>query len=311
MRCISSENLLTECCALDLLSDKQGVWVSVPRSREHDRRALERTSLSLVQRVRVLLADRAGHSIQKVLKAIQVVQRQLAQGLRLQQSQRLLQGPRLHSVRACQYVFVEYIGSSGAAITADDIARFPKPPSNVKLSWVVAFVADAGPSAAPTGEFVCTSGSLCSGSKLDSVLLSSLKSVAGAEVYAGLGGPLYPSWPTTSAPGYAATAAQSLIAFAKANLLAGYDLNFQAGLNDDWVKQWTSIVGTLTAAGLVTTINPSVSSKEAYIKLTSALGAQLSRLCQATKQLGPSEWYQPGQQADKKLAAFLQQRSGM
>ncbi|DBB13425.1 TPA: hypothetical protein ACH3X3_005155 [Trebouxia sp. C0006] len=147
---------------------------------------------------------------------------------------------------ACQYVFVEYIGSSGAAITADDIARFPKPPSNVKLSWVVAFVADAGPSAAPTGEFVCTSGSLCSGSKLDSVLLSSLKSVAGAEVYAGLGGPLYPSWPTTSAPGYAATAAQSLIAFAKANLLAGYDLNFQAGLNDDWVKQWTSIVGTLT-----------------------------------------------------------------
>ncbi len=36
MRCISSEYLLTQCCALDLVSDKQGVFVPVPRSRGHD-----------------------------------------------------------------------------------------------------------------------------------------------------------------------------------------------------------------------------------------------------------------------------------
>ena len=43
-----------------------------------------------------------GYSIHKVLKAIQVVQRQLALILRLQQAQqRLLQGPQLPSVSYC------------------------------------------------------------------------------------------------------------------------------------------------------------------------------------------------------------------
>ncbi len=33
---ISSEYLLTSCCALDLVSDKQGVFVPLLRSRERD-----------------------------------------------------------------------------------------------------------------------------------------------------------------------------------------------------------------------------------------------------------------------------------
>lgn len=62
------------------------------------------------------------------------------------------------------------------------------------------------------------------------------------QVYAGLGGANYPEWPEESPDGYADAAAKSLIAYAKTNKLAGYDLDFENGLNDDWVKQWTSIV---------------------------------------------------------------------
>ena len=64
-------------------------------------------------------------------------------------------------------------------------------------------------------------------------------------MYAGLGGANYPNWPTSSASGYANTAAQSLIAYAKANNLDGYDLDFENGLNADWVTQWTQIIPQL------------------------------------------------------------------
>ena len=57
-----------------------------------------------------------------------------------------------------------------------------------------------------------------------------------------MGGANYPNWPTSSAAGYANTAAASLIAYAKANNLDGYDLDFENGLNADWVTQWTSII---------------------------------------------------------------------
>jgi len=59
---------------------------------------------------------------------------------------------------------------------------------------------------------------------------------------AGVGGANYPNWPTSSAAGYANTAAASLIAYAKSNNLDGYDLDFENGLNADWVTQWTSII---------------------------------------------------------------------
>ena len=49
----------------------------------------------------------------------------------------------------------------------------------------------------------------------------------------------------SSASGYANTAAQSLIAYAKANNLDGYDLDFENGLNADWVTQWTQIIPQL------------------------------------------------------------------
>ena len=62
------------------------------------------------------------------------------------------------------------------------------------------------------------------------------------QVYAGLGGANYPSWPDSSPDGYADKAAASLIAYAKNNNLVGYDLDFENGLNDDWVTQWTSII---------------------------------------------------------------------
>lgn len=62
------------------------------------------------------------------------------------------------------------------------------------------------------------------------------------QVWAGLGGANYPSWPKSSSSAYADTAASSLIAYAEANKLAGYDLDFENGLNDDWVTQWTSII---------------------------------------------------------------------
>ena len=67
-------------------------------------------------------------------------------------------------------------------------------------------------------------------------------------MYAGLGGANYPSWPDSSPDGYADAAAQSLIAYAKANNLAGYDLDFEKGLNDDWVTQWTSIIPQLAVS---------------------------------------------------------------
>ena len=76
-------------------------------------------------------------------------------------------------------------------------------------------------------------------------------SVYNVQVLAGLGGPTYPAWPTTSSADYAATAAKSLIAYAAVNSLAGYDLNFQNGLNDDWVTQWTAIVSLLVVSSVV------------------------------------------------------------
>ena len=70
----------------------------------------------------------------------------------------------------------------------------------------------------------------------------SLKRLQCSQVYVGLGGANYPTWPSSSPSGYTNTAAKSLIAFATKNNIQGYDLDFENGLNDDWVTQWSSIV---------------------------------------------------------------------
>lgn len=64
-----------------------------------------------------------------------------------------------------------------------------------------------------------------------------------------------------SSADYANNAAQSLIAYALLNSLDGYDLNFQTGLNEDWVKQWTSIVSQLVVSScLYCVINVTVAT---------------------------------------------------
>lgn len=82
------------------------------------------------------------------------------------------------------YDLVEYIGTSGSTLTSADIGKFPLPPSNVKLTWVVAFIGDATSSTTPSGHFGCTGGSFCSGSSLDQGLISALKGVSNAKVRA-------------------------------------------------------------------------------------------------------------------------------
>jgi len=82
------------------------------------------------------------------------------------------------------YDLVEYIGTSGSTLTSADIGKFPLPPSNVKLTWVVAFIGDATSSTIPSGHFGCTGGSFCSGSGLDQGLVSALKGVSNAKVLA-------------------------------------------------------------------------------------------------------------------------------
>lgn len=80
------------------------------------------------------------------------------------------------------YDLVEYIGTSGSTLTSTDIGNFPLPPSNVKLTWVVAFIGDATSSSTPSGNFGCTGGSFCSGSDLDQGLVSALKGFSNAKV---------------------------------------------------------------------------------------------------------------------------------
>nr|QOL01208.1 putative extracellular protein TR9_016 [Trebouxia lynnae] len=176
------------------------------------------------------------------------------------------------------YQLVEYVGTSGATLTTGDIAKFPSPPDNVRLSWVVAFVGDATSDTTPSGTFRCTGGSFCSGADLDQDLITAVKAIGGSnangqtQVYAGLGGANYPSWPDSSPDGYADKAAASLIAYAKNNNLVGYDLDFENGLNDDWVTQWTSIIFQLEKAGVIVTIDPFSGTKERYGQLYAALG---------------------------------------
>ena len=77
---------------------------------------------------------------------------------------------------------MEYVGTSGATLSTDDIAKFPTPPDSVSLSWVVAFVGDATSKTSPSGHFVCTGGSFCSGNNLDQDLIAALKGVGDAQV---------------------------------------------------------------------------------------------------------------------------------
>ena len=77
------------------------------------------------------------------------------------------------------YDLVEYLGASGSTVTSADIGKFP---SNVKLTWVVAFIGDATSSSTRSGKFGCTGGSFCSGSGLDQRLISALKGVSNAKV---------------------------------------------------------------------------------------------------------------------------------
>ena len=77
---------------------------------------------------------------------------------------------------------MEYVGTSGATLTTDDIAKFPTPPDSVALSWVVAFVGDATSDTSPSGDFVCTGGSFCSGDNLDQDLIAALKQVGNSQV---------------------------------------------------------------------------------------------------------------------------------
>lgn len=81
------------------------------------------------------------------------------------------------------YQLVEYIGTSGATLTTDEIAKFPSPPDNVLLSWVVAFVGDATSDTTPSGTFGCTGGSFCSGSDLDQDLITALKGAGGSNLH--------------------------------------------------------------------------------------------------------------------------------
>ena len=97
-----------------------------------------------------------------------------AAGSRQLREHRILQASDLPT-----YQLVEYIGTSGATLTADDIAKFPLPPDNVQLSWVIAFVGDGTSNSAPSGTFGCTGGSFCSGADLDQDLISALKAVGG------------------------------------------------------------------------------------------------------------------------------------
>lgn len=84
------------------------------------------------------------------------------------------------------YELVEYIGTSGSTLTAADIAKFPTPPSSVSLTWVVAFVGDATSGSTPSGNFVCTGGSFCSGNNLNQALITALKGVSHAQVSASM-----------------------------------------------------------------------------------------------------------------------------
>ena len=83
---------------------------------------------------------------------------------------------------AAVYELVEYVGTSGSTLTPADIAKFPKPPSSVRLTWVIAFVGDATSTTTPSGKFACTGGSFCSGSNLDQTLVTALKGVSNAQV---------------------------------------------------------------------------------------------------------------------------------
>lgn len=93
-------------------------------------------------------------------------------------------------------------------------------------------------------------------------------------MYAGVGGSLYPNWPQSSVAGYATTAAQSLIAYAKANNLDGYDLDFENGLNADWVSQWTQIIPLLGVSHKSSNVELSIQSlselrvAHGYLKLS-------------------------------------------
>jgi len=83
---------------------------------------------------------------------------------------------------AAVYELVEYVGTSGSPLTPADIAKFPKPPSSVRLTWVIAFVGDATSKTTPSGKFACTGGSFCSGNNLDQTLVTALKGVSNAQV---------------------------------------------------------------------------------------------------------------------------------
>ena len=102
-------------------------------------------------------------------------------------------------------------------------------------------------------------------------------------MYAGVGGSLYPNWPQSSVAGYATTAAQSLIAYAKANNLDGYDLDFENGLNADWVSQWTQIVPLLGVSHKSSNVDLSIQS------LSELLVAH-GYLTKASE-YGVSQWY--------------------
>ena len=80
------------------------------------------------------------------------------------------------------YDLVEYIGTSGSSLTSAAVGKFPLPPSNVKLTWVVAFIGVDTSSSTPSGKFGCTGGSFCSGSGLDQGLISALKGVSNAKL---------------------------------------------------------------------------------------------------------------------------------
>ena len=77
------------------------------------------------------------------------------------------------------YRLIEYIGTSGAPLSTSDIAKFPAPPASVRVDFVIAFVGDATSKTTPSGNFVCTGGSFCSGDNLDQDLISALKKVGG------------------------------------------------------------------------------------------------------------------------------------
>jgi len=113
--------------------------------------------------------------LMQVLAVLQQLQR--APGQLLQQ-----RAPRQLQGTLPVYDLVEYIGTSGSSLTSADIGKFPLPPSNVKLTWVVAFIGDATSSSTPSRKFGCTGGSFCSGSGLDQGLISALKGVSNAKL---------------------------------------------------------------------------------------------------------------------------------